>query len=249
MNELLKIFEGKVELSEELKEQLTTLWEAMVAEQADKAEANAEKYISEEIVPFYEAKTQEYIDTVVMPEVNRYVSESVKNFAKKHEAELKNYAVTEANGFVLSKMKELFEGISIAVPESKKDELNEAVARANEMAQKVEQLMQDKMAAETALFEMKKEQVAGKLFEGLSDMQVERLRTLLEGVDASDLEVFERKAKILRESVESKKDEDDEDDKDGKDNKDKKDGKDKMNESMDPWLASLVAQTKVSKSS
>lgn len=241
MNELLKLFEGKVELSEEMKEALATLWEAKVAELESSLEAKQEAYISEELIPFYEAKTAEYVDSVVMDEVNRYVSEGVKAFAKKHEAELKGYALTEANSFVLGKMKELFESMSVKVPEGKQDELTEAKNKVDVLESKVEELMQSKMVAESELKTMQKTSIVTALSEDLSDLQRESLSSLLEGIDTDDLEAYERKAKILKESVKAKEKADEEEEEGEGDEK----GGKKLEESIqDPWLSSLVRQTK-----
>lgn len=240
MNDLLKIFEdNSVELSEDAKEKMTTLWEAKVAELKSDYEEKLQKKIDEEIVPQYEEKTQEYIDNVIMENVNSYVTEAVKELTKKHEKELSSYAVSETNEHILGKLKEVFESMSVKVPEGKEDVLEAAEKRAKELEEKVNALLESQAESQKTITELKREKIVDQVSEGLSDLQKEKLDELLENVMTEDMEAFERKAKILRESVENKKEVEEEDDEDdGKENKEKE-----IKESSyknDPYLSRLV---------
>jgi len=201
MNELLNIFEGKVELSDELKTALSALWEAKVEAVTTELEAKQEKYITEEVIPFYEQKAQNYIDDVIMPEVNDYVTESVKDFARKHEKELRNYAITEANSYFIGKMKDLFEGMSIKVPEGKVNELSDAMARIAKLEEQVESATQAKIIAEKAVLDMKKGIIVEDLKDGMSELQAEKFSKLIESIDSDSLETFEKRANLIKESV------------------------------------------------
>jgi hypothetical protein len=260
MSDIIRLFEGKVELTNETKNDITALWEAKLNERVEHIISNIEKdiheeiredmnslyeskveeYINEEVLPFYEQKTQEYIDNIIFPEINEYISESVKEFIADNSSKLKNVAIAEAESTVLHQIRSVFENLSIKVPQSKVNEYSIMQDRVQLLESKCDELIDTNRNLNNHIHAMKLQKVVSEATVLMSDIEKERFMRMVEDFDASDLDSFKKQVKFLAEAVKKNTNDDDDDD--------ENDDDEMLNETInDPWLVNLVKTSKIIK--
>ncbi len=186
------IFNGS-DLDEDFKAKVTTIFETAVLgkinEQIEKiafeAEADVETTISEEVEALAE-KVESYLDYVVAEwvEENRLVIEQgvradmVEDFMKG--------------------MRDLFVEHHVDIPEEKIDVVEELIARQEELEAKLSATIDENVQLMGMVKDFEKETIFAESTESLTAVQVDKLRSLAEGIEYSDGEDFADKITMLK---------------------------------------------------
>lgn len=194
--DIKSLFDGQEDLSEELKEDVSTLFEAainsrMIVETARLEEEYAEKF-NEEISVFTEQVTSqldEYLDYVV--------EQWMSNNEVAIESSLRNQLATE----LLDGLKNLLGEHYIDVPEDKIDIIESMSAKIEELESNLNDVISENFEYKNLIAESNKQFVFDDIASDLPVTQQEKLAALAEGIEFDgDLDVFARKLTLIKEN-------------------------------------------------
>jgi hypothetical protein len=194
------------ELSEEVKDKAAILFEAAVntkvileKAQLDEDYQNKVKQLDEE----YETKLEEEVKEVfeeISSQIELYMDNLVEHWLDENKIEIESQLKADISEDFINGLKDLFKEHYIDVPEDKLDILGELQKENQEIKENLNRTINENLEISKQLQATNKDKILDKLSEGLAVTESERLRTLTEGVDFSDLEAFEHKAKIIKEN-------------------------------------------------
>ena len=186
------LFTGQ-DLSEEFVSEATTLFEAAVnnritievARLEEEAEQKLEEQVTEALDELHE-------------QVSMYMDYVVEKFMEDNEVAIENNFRSEIAESFIDGLKNLFKESYIEVPEEKVDlvgELQEAVEKLQEQLESVES---ENIRLNKTISEAIQEATFDDVAEGLVDTQVEKLRSLSEGIEFDSIEEYEQKLNIIK---------------------------------------------------
>lgn len=186
---------GSEEISEEFKEKTSVLFEAAV-----NARVLAEMTALEEL---YEEKLNEQIDVVtesLAEQVDQYLSYVAETWAKENQVAIESSLRSEiAEGFI-DGLRNLFAEHYVTFPEDKVD-IVESLATENEkLKAKLNEEIKFNIELTSLVEDYTKEDVFNEVSEGLALTQVQKFKTLVEGVDFDDVDAYKRKLEIVKEN-------------------------------------------------
>lgn len=221
------VFEG-LELSEDAREQIKTIFTAAVNEGVRNAESALRESVTAELsekseqhlaylqeqfdaktaelsedyekqgktlVEQYEAKVAE-LET----QAEAYLTESVKTWISENQVALVNQVKLERMEAFVSGMRTLFAESSIDLPEASYEIAESVQAQVAELQESNSVLTARLQSLAEESLKANKELAFIKLSEGLTDLQVERLRGLSEDIEAKTAEEFSTKLNTLKEA-------------------------------------------------
>jgi chemotaxis regulatin CheY-phosphate phosphatase CheZ len=183
-------------LSEEFKQKASTLFEAavharLVIEAASIQEAYEEILVEQtaEIVETVTAKVDEYLDYVV------------EKWMEENEVAIESALKAEAMESFIEGLKTLFQEHYIEIPDDKVDVLEELGNQVEDLEAKLNQSIAETIELRNQLAEASMNQIFADMTEGLAATQIEKFRTLAEGVSFDgDLDGFANKLAVVKES-------------------------------------------------
>lgn len=188
------MFDGE-DLSEEFKSKVTTVFEAAVNKRVNEVHAQLAEDFDKTVAEFTQSLTEELSNSL-----NDYLSYVVEEWMKDNEV-----AVTEgiraeiAENFICG-LKNLFQESYINVPDEKYDVLGEFAQVNGELQEELNRQIEENVRLRASLTEETCKNVFAEETEDLTDSQVEKLASLVEGVSYDDADDFRGKVRTLRES-------------------------------------------------
>ena len=189
------------DLSEEFKAQATTLFEAAVASRiAEERVAMQEEFDAKqvELEESFEAAKVELIEEV-SGKVDEYLNYVVKEWMTENKVAVESSLRSELTEDLIAGIKAVFEEKHVTLPEEQVDVVEELAARVEELEQQLNATMDQNIALTNAIEENTKKEVFTQVAEGLAMTQVEKFRTLAEGVDYADAETYAHKLQLVKE--------------------------------------------------
>lgn len=188
------IFAG-TELTEETKDKLATLMESAVEarlivlaqQMEDENEAEQEKVYAE-------------MAEALEEKIDGYLSEAVDEWATENKIALEAGARSERLEEFVVGLQKLFAESYVELPEDKVDLVKDLETRLADVTKKLDEAIDSKVALEKTISEQKKTEIIKTVSEGLAATQVEKLTQLVEAFKSDDVEAFEKKAKLVRET-------------------------------------------------
>lgn len=188
------LFNGET-LSEEFMSKATTIFEAAVNERVN---AMREQVLAEAATVI-----QEEVENSVNELAERlddYLGYVVEEWMEENKLAVENGIRTEIAENFMSGLKELFETHYIQVPEEKYDVVDGLFTENEELESNLNEQIQKNIELEKELLAYQAGEIFGKVSSGLTDMEVEKFASLAEGVDFNNLEQYEEKLNVLKES-------------------------------------------------
>jgi len=105
----------------------------------------------------------------------------------------------------MGNLHKLFVESNINVPNEQLDVLGEMTAKVEELEARLDESVNRQLELQAVIDEAEKEAVFDEVSEGLAATQVEKLRTLAEGIDYADADTYKRKLDIVKENYFSDK--------------------------------------------
>ena len=188
------LFDGE-ELSEGFQSKAATIFEAAINERVAEVEGSLlEQY--ENIL----AENIEEISNSLSEKLDDYLGYVVEQWTEDNRLVLENGIRMEVAENFISGLKVLFENNYIDVPDEKYDILEEVTSSKDELEEELNKSLQENI-------ELRKEILAsrcGEIFveqaDGLTDVEVEKLASLTEGIEFDTEEQYRDKIAVLRES-------------------------------------------------
>ena len=195
MKEHVDAIFGGEELSEEFKDKATTVFEAAVSERV-----NA---INEELHTEYAEKLDEAIESTkeeLSKKLDDYLGYVVEEWMKDNELALEMGIKSELAESFLTGLHGLFESHYITVPDDKTDLLEELVGKVSELEGNLNESLEKNVELRKELIESRCVEIFAESAKGLVDTDVEKLKSLAEGLDFETEEQYREKLNVLRES-------------------------------------------------
>jgi hypothetical protein len=182
-------------ISEDFKSKAATIFEARVLDRVTQ--------IQEEIESQYAGMLEEAIETIkddLTEKVDDYLSYVVEQWMEENQIAIESGLRSEITEDFIAGLRNLFAENYINVPEDKVDLVEELAAKVEDLETKLNEEIETNIEYKKALTEAIKEQLTVEVCEGLTATQVEKLKSLAEGVDFSTEEEFVEKIETLREN-------------------------------------------------
>lgn len=180
-------------LSEEFKNNAKVIFEAAVLAKIEEHKiALDEEYatkLEEETTAFATNlvdKVDEYLEYVVQ----EYMEENKLAIEKGIKAEL-------AEDFMLG-LKNLFAEHYIDIPEEKVDVVAEFADKVEKLQEELDKIISEKKSLSEELSDLKKDKIVGQISEGLSEVQVEKLKSLAVGIEFVSEEDYKEKLSLTK---------------------------------------------------
>ena len=182
-------------LSEEFVQKASTIFEAAVIARAEEVIAEAEIALTEQ----FEAAVEE-IKEDLAAKVDDYLNYMVEEWMKENELAIEKGLRAEIVEDFITGLKGLFEEHYIDIPADKVDVIGELTDKVDELESALNEQISKGVELTKELNEQKKIEAIYTACEGLPQTQVEKLKSLAEGVEFTTEEEFASKLTTLKES-------------------------------------------------
>ena len=182
-------------LSEEFVQKASTIFEAAVIARAEEVIAEAEVALQEQ----FEAAVEE-IKEDLAAKVDDYLNYMVEEWMKENEIAIEKGLRAEIVEDFITGLKGLFEEHYIDIPSEKVDVVGELTDKVEELEDALNEQISKGVELTKELNEQKKIEAIYTACEGLTQTQVEKLKSLAEGVEFTTEEEFASKLTTLKES-------------------------------------------------
>lgn len=187
------MFAGE-ELSEEFKEKATTFFEAAVHAKVQEQRTQLEEEFTQKL-----SEQVEEISKELTSKVDEYLNYVAEQWMEENQVAIDSALRTEITEDFIEGLKTLFTEHYINVPEEKVDVIEQLVAENEELTAKLNETIESHIELEGIIDEQARLLVFSDVTEGLAASQVDKLRTLSEGIEVSDVEEFKHKLETLKE--------------------------------------------------
>ena len=190
--DIAAMFSGE-DLTEEFKEGASTLFEAALT-----ARMNLETVRLEE--EFAEALSEqvEEVKEEMTTKIDQYLDYVVEQWIEDNKLAIESSLRSDIAENFMEGLRNLFAESYINVPDEKIDVLGELHAQIQELEAKLDESINTTLELQAVIDEATQEATFDEVSEGLAATQVEKLRTLAEGIDFNDAETYAKKLNIIK---------------------------------------------------
>jgi len=182
-------------ISEEFKNKASTVFEARVHDRVTQ--------ITEEIEADYANQLQEAVETIkqdLTEKVDDYLSYVVEQWMADNEIAIESGLRSELTEEFIAGMRNLFTEHYIDVPAEKVDLVDELANKVEELESKLNEEIERGVEYKKELIESRKNEITREMTEGLTDTQVEKIKSLAESVEFSTEDEYKAKLETIREN-------------------------------------------------
>lgn len=195
MKEEITALFGSQDLSEEFVNKATTILEATVNAKLIAETAR----IEEEYAAKLEEQVEETIGTIV-EHVDKYLSLAAEEWLEENKVAVDNTLRAEIAEDFIGGLHKLFAEHYMTVPDSKVDVVEALTDRVAELEEQVNKMTDEKIEMAEVLEQYAQQEIFDEVSEGLAMTQVDKLRTLTEGVQFDgDVDSYKSKLVIIKE--------------------------------------------------
>jgi len=190
--DVAEMFEGE-DLTEEFKERATTIFEAVIESRLTVEKAHLEEA--------YEEALAEEVETIredMTTKIDQYLDYVVEQWIEENRLAVETSIRANIAEDFMEGLRNLFAESYINVPDDKVDVLGELNAQIEDLQAELDESVNKQLALQSVIDEATKEASFDEVSEGLAATQVEKLRTLAEGIDFSDAETYAKKLNIIK---------------------------------------------------
>lgn len=210
MKELIEAIKeklGKDILSDELQENLQSQFDIVVNEKVKEIIKTKEQELEESS----EKEMQDFKESLV-ESLDKYIEYASDEYLKENEIAIEAESKILAAEKILEATKNVFKEVGFEIPENEVQHVKELEEKIAENNKKMNTLIEDSIEDKKQVFEYEKAVSFQNLSKNLTESKVEKVHTLLEGLEFKNIEDFERKVKIVLEKVNTKSDTKEKDD-------------------------------------
>jgi len=196
MKEDMDALLGGENLSEEFVSKATTIFEAAVIARAEEVIAAAEEELEEQFV-----EAVEQVKEDLASKLDDYLNYMVEEWVKDNEVAITSGLKAQVVEDFIGGLHNLFKEHYINIPEDKVDVVEELTTRVEELEEELNEQINTTVELNKALNEQLKIEAIHAACEGLTTQtQVEKLKSLAEGVEFTNLDEFTNKLETIKES-------------------------------------------------
>jgi len=218
--EALKEKLGEDILSDDVIADLQAQFDVIVNEKVQETITAKETELEEKA----EEEMTEFKDSLI-ESLDKYIEYASDEYLKENEIAIEAGSKVLAAEKIIEATKLVFKEVGMEIPETEIDTYKEMENDLKESTDKLNTIIDENIESSKQIFEYQKAITFSKMTSDLTESKVEKVHTLLEGLEYRDIEDFDRKVKIVIDKIETKViKEDNEDDLDDLDdlNEDKK---------------------------
>ena len=189
------LFSDDSTISEEFKSKVSTIFEARVADRVSQ--------IEEEIENDYAGMLEEAVESIradLTEKVDDYLSYVVEQWMADNEIAIESGLRSELTEDFIAGMRNLFAEHYIDVPAEKVDLVDELAGKVEELESKLNEEIERAVDLKKSLVESRKVEMTREACEGLTDTQVEKIKSLAESVEFSTEDEYKSKLDTIREN-------------------------------------------------
>jgi hypothetical protein len=189
------LFADDSTISEEFKSKVSTIFEARVQDRISQ--------IAEETEAKYAGMLEEAVEAVkadLTEKVNDYLSYVVEQWIADNEIAIETGLRSELTEDFISGLRNLFAEHYIDVPAEKVDLVEELATKVEELESQLNEEIERGIETKKSLVESRKQEITREVSEGLTDTQVEKIKSLAESVEFSTEEEYKGKLETIREN-------------------------------------------------
>jgi hypothetical protein len=149
----------------------------------------------------YAAMLSEEVETVkeeMTTKIDQYLDYVVEQWVEENKLAIETSLRAEIAENFMEGLRNLFAESYINVPDEKVDVLGELQAQIEDLTAKLDESINTQLELQSVIDEATKEATFDEVSEGLAATQVEKLRTLAEGIEFSDAETYAKKLNIIK---------------------------------------------------
>jgi len=197
---------GGEELSEEFREKAETVFEAAVNTRMNLETARLEEEFAAkeaELEEAFEVALEEETTKIfegITSKLDQYLDYVVEQWMEENQVAIENGLRTEIAENFMQGLHNLFAEHYITVPDEKIDIVAEMKAELDEVKAKLNEAVDVNIELQAVINEATIEATLEDVSEGLAETQVERLRTLAEGIEFTDADTYRKKLEIVKEN-------------------------------------------------
>jgi len=189
------LFADDSTISEEFKSKVSTIFEARVEDRV--------LQIEEETEAKYAGMLEEAVESIradLTEKVDDYLSYVVEQWMKDNEIAIESGLRSELTEDFIAGMRNLFAEHYIDVPAEKVDLVDELAGKVEELESKLNEEIERAVDLKKSLVESRKVEMTREVCEGLTDTQVEKIKSLAESVEFSTEDEYKQKLETIREN-------------------------------------------------
>jgi len=189
------LFADDSTISEEFKSKAATIFEARVTDRVQQ--------IEEQIEAKYAGMLEEAVQAIqgdLTEKVDDYLNYVVEQWMEENQIAIESSLRSEITEDFISGLRGLFAEHYIDVPEDKVDLVDELAGQVEDLETKLNEEIQRGIEAKKALVESVKKEITHEVCEGLTDTQVEKIKSLAESVEFSTEDEYKSKLETIREN-------------------------------------------------
>jgi len=190
--DIAAMFAGE-DLTEEFKENASTLFEAAVIARINLETVRLEEEYAEALFEEVEDLKEE-----MTTKIDQYLDYVVEQWIEDNKLAIENSLRSEIAENFMEGLYNLFAESYINVPEDRIDVLGELQATIEELEAKLDESINTQLELQSVIDEATQEATFDEVSEGLAATQVEKLRTLAEGLEFNDAETYAKKLNIIK---------------------------------------------------
>ncbi len=193
--DLNALVDGEEALAEGFKDKAAVIFEAAL-----KSKVTAEVERLEESYAEKLAEETEAVRGEIVEKVDGYLNYVVEQWMETNEVAVTNGLRTEIAENFIDSLQSLFVENYIEVPESKVDMVDELAGKVEELEEQLNKTVGDNIDLAEKVADYRREEILREATVGMAETEVEKLRTLAEGVEYESKESFEAKVTTIKES-------------------------------------------------
>lgn len=190
------LLQNEADLSEDFKSEASTLFEATIAERSVE--------IQEKLEEKYNSQLNEEVESIresLIERIDDYLSYVVESWMDENTEQVENTLRTQIAENFITSLKDVFVENYIEVPAEKQDLVEELSNVAEESNEKLENAETEIASLQEKVQEFERTSVIADLSEDLSETELHKFKSILEGVEFNSKESFEKKASVIKGSI------------------------------------------------
>lgn len=194
-DELDALVESEATLSDEFKAKTAVIFETAIKSKLSEEVSRLEDE--------YQSRLEEELDATrsdLVEKIDSYLNYVVENWMEQNKIAVEQGLRTEiAEGF-MTRLRDLFEESYVTVPEAKVDLVDELADAVEELEESLNARTVEVLEMSEKIESFQREAVIREASRDLADTQVEKLASLVQGLDFEDQDAFAEKVKTVKES-------------------------------------------------
>ena len=195
MKEHMDALFGGEDLSEDFRNKATVIFESAISERVEAKTTELQEQYDTRLAEELESVTNE-----LTTKLDDYLNYVVKEWAEENEIAIEHGLKNEISESFITGLRELFESHNISIPEEKFDALETANGKVEELEGKLQEQLEKNIELVKISENLEREQAFVSACDGLTDTEVEKFKSLSEGIEFDDNAQYVDKLNILKES-------------------------------------------------